>query len=101
IGGREPAPSPSTRRADPADSPSTVCPGSLQEQAAVDLGSPILPRLATAPGGRDAGHRRPLASAGSAPVLACGSSRSGGGRPYLSPEVCELIRTMYRENRLW
>jgi putative transposase len=28
-------------------------------------------------------------------------SRSGGGRPRLSPYVRELIRTMSRENRLW
>jgi len=28
-------------------------------------------------------------------------SRSRGGRPHLSPEVQDLIRTMSRENRLW
>jgi transposase InsO family protein len=28
-------------------------------------------------------------------------SRSAGGRPHLSPEVQDLIRTMSRENRLW
>jgi putative transposase len=28
-------------------------------------------------------------------------SRAHGGRPHLSPEVQDLIRTMFRENRLW
>jgi putative transposase len=58
-----------------------------------------LPRLARAPGVRKTGYGRPLASAGLAPVLL--EVRSRGRRPYLSPEVRDLIMTMSRENRLW
>jgi len=29
------------------------------------------------------------------------TSRSGGGRPHLSPEIRDLIATMSRDNRLW
>ena len=31
----------------------------------------------------------------------CWKSRSRGGRPHLSPEMQDLIRTMSRDNRLW
>src|SRR5207248_9706138 len=69
-------------------------------QAAVGPGSPMVCRLARAPGDRHAGHGGPVASPG-VRLFWRWKSRSHGGRPHLSPEVQELIRTMSRENPLW